>query len=218
MPFSASALIPLLQNSDFTLWLYRSPDLKAEVAAAGYFNPASGRLRVGGLMLLQSGDAMAILPVRSNAATGPGVTLDGAVTPIAITRAIAQSFRITQVASAVVRTVVLAPIMTGIVVGSSIPVEAKVTGPVSQVVVTLRDSAGRVVPPAQTVNVEQGYALATLPTPPVGTGYRIRVEDTLDGSVSATSPAFTILPDLRLVLTESAARLALEEGGTLLQE
>lgn len=218
MPFSASALIPLLQNSDFTLWLYRSPDLRAEVTTAGYFNPASARLRVGDLMLLQSGDAMAILPVRSNAATGPGVTLDGAVTPIAITRAIAQGFGITQVASAVVRTIVLAPIMAGIVAGTSIPVEARVHGPVSQVTVTLRDGAGRVVPPVQTVPVSQGYALATLPTPPVGTGYRIRVEDVLDAAVSATSPAFTILPDLRLILAEDGTRLALEEGGTLLQE
>lgn len=217
MPYASTGLIPLVQNGGFTFWLYRSDDLRAEVTAAGYFNAAAARLRPGDLMLLQSADAMAMLPVRSNAITGPGVTLDGAVTPIGLTRALAQAFSITQVASAVVRTVVLAPIMAGIVVGTSIPVQAQIHGPVQQVTVTLRNGQGQVIPPVQTLNVSQGYVTAAIPTPPVGTGYRLRIEDPLDPSVAATTPAFNILPDLRLILSEDGLRLAQEDGSVLAQ-
>jgi len=45
MPFATHALIPLVQNGGFTMWLYRSDDLRAEVATPGYFNPAAARLR-----------------------------------------------------------------------------------------------------------------------------------------------------------------------------
>ncbi|MFL1461148.1 hypothetical protein ACI6QG_03015 [Roseococcus sp. DSY-14] len=217
MPFATNALVPLVQNGGFTMWLYRSDDLRADVAAPGYFNPAAARLRAGDLMLLVAADAMAMLPVRSNALTGPGVTLDGAVAPVALSRAVAQAFSITQAAQAVVRTVVLAPLLAGIVVGTAIPVQAQVHGPVQQVTVTLRDARGQVVPPAQTLGVSQGYVTTTLPTPPVGTGYRVRVEDPLDPAVAATSPAFNILPDLRLLLTEDGLRLAQEDGSVLSQ-
>lgn len=212
MPFSPAALLPLIQGSGFSLWHYRSADLRAEIAAPGYFNAAAGRLRAGDVLILQAADAMAMLPVRSNALTGPGVTLDGAVTPVAISRSVAQIFGITQAASAVVRTIVLAPLVAGIVVGTSIPVSAQVAGPVSEVVVSLRDAAGRLVPPARTVAVSQGYATLALPTPPVGTGYRIRVEDPLDAGLAATSRSFSILPDLRLVLAEAGLKLLQEDG------
>jgi hypothetical protein len=73
------------------------------------------------------------------------------------------------------------------------------------------------VPPAQTLTVSQGYVTAALPTPPVGTGYRIRIEDPLDPSLSATSRAFSILPDLRLVLSEEGLRLLQENGFAIAQ-
>ena len=79
-----SALIPLIQTGSFNLWHYRSPDLRTDIATPGYFNAAAGSLRPGDVMILQAADAMAILPVRSNALTGPGVTLDGAVAPVAM--------------------------------------------------------------------------------------------------------------------------------------
>ena len=217
MPFSPNALIPLIQSGSFSLWHYRSADLRIEIAAPGYFNAAAGRLRPGDVMILQAADAMAMLPVRSNALTGPGVTLDGAVTPVALTRSVAQIFGITQAAAAVVRTIVLAPLVAGVIAGTAIPVQAQVNGPVSQVVVSLRDGGGRLVPPAQTLTVSQGYVTAALPTPPVGTGYRIRIEDPLDPSLSATSRAFSILPDLRLVLSEEGLRLLQENGFAIAQ-
>lgn len=217
MPFSPTALVPLIQTGAFNLWHYRSADLRADIAAPGYFAPALGQLRAGDVMILQAADAMAVLPLRSNALTGPGVTLDGAVAPVAIARSVAQRFGITQAAAAVVRTIVLAPLLVGIVAGTSIPVQAQVAGPVSQVVVSLLDGAGRLVPPARTLNVSQGYVTTTLPTPPVGTGYRIRVADPLDASVAATSRPFSILPDLRLVLAEEGQTLVQEDGFVLAQ-
>jgi len=217
MPFTASDLVPLIQTARFNLWHYRSLDPQAVIVAAGYFSPAAAMLRAGDVMIVQSADAMAILPVRSNAATGPGVVLDGAVTPIALTRSIAQTLRMVQSATAVVSTIILAPLMAGIIVGTSIPVQAQVVGPIQQVVITVRDAQNQVIPPALTVNVDQGYVTAALPTPPVGTGYRIRIEDALDTGVVATSRSFNILPDLRLILIEDGAKLLQEDGAAISQ-
>lgn len=217
MPFTASDLVPLIQTARFNLWHYRSTDLQAAIITPGYFAPAASRLRAGDLMIVQSADAMSMLPVRSNAVTGPGVILDGAVTPIALTRSIAQTFRMVQAAGAVVSTIILAPLMAGIIVGTSIPVQAQVVGPIQQVVITLRNAQNQIIPPAVTVNVEQGYATTTLPTPPVGTGYRIRVEDALDTGVVATSRSFNILPDLRLILIEDGGKLLQENGSAISQ-
>jgi hypothetical protein len=217
MPFSPTALVPLIQTGSFNLWHYRSADLRADIAAPGYFAPALGQLRAGDVLILQAADAMAVLPLRSNALTGPGVTLDGAVAPVAITRSIAQRFGITQAAAAVVRTIVLAPLLAGIVAGTTIPVQAQVAGPVSQVVVSLLDGAGRLVPPAQTLTVSQGYVTAALPTPPSARAIASASRIPLDPSLSATSRAFSILPDLRLVLSEEGLRLLQENGFAIAQ-
>ena len=217
MPFAPTALVPLVQTAAFSLWHYRSSDTRAEITSPGYFSAAISRLRVGDVMFAQASDALAILPVRSNAVIGTGVNLDGAVAPIALTRTVAQTLRMVQQASAVVTTIILAPIMAGIIVGTSIPVHAQVTGPISQVIVTVRNAQGQVIPPAQTVNVSQGYVTTTLPTPPVGTRYRIRVEDAGDTGVAAVSRSFNILPDLRLVLSERGDKLVQENGFALAQ-
>lgn len=217
MPFNASDLVPLIQTARFNLWHYRSADLQTTITTAGYFSPAAATLRAGDLMIVQSADAMAMLPVRSNAVTGPGVTLDGAVTPIALTRSIAQTLRMVQAAGAVVSTIIMAPLMAGIIVGTSIPVQAQVTGPIQQVVITLRDAQNQIIPPAVLSNVSQGYVTATLPTPQVGTGYRIRIEDALDTGVVATSRSFNILPDLRLILIEDDTKLLQEDGSAIAQ-
>ena len=67
-------------------------------------------LRAGDLMLLQASDAFALLPVRSGAVLGTGVTLDGAITPLKLARTAAQRFSTRQVATAVVRSLALAPL------------------------------------------------------------------------------------------------------------
>ncbi|MDB5378492.1 MAG: hypothetical protein JWR00_2938 [Rubritepida sp.] len=209
MSFIATDLMPLIQTARFNLWHYRSADLKATIVTPGYFAAAAARLQAGDVMIVQSSDSMAILPVRSNVAIGPGVTLDGAVTPIALTRTVAQTLRMVQAAGAVVATIILAPLVAGVIMGSAIPVQAQVAGPIASVVVTLRNAQNQVIPPQRTVLVDQGYATTTLPTPAVGTGYRIQVEDNEDRGILVTSRSFNILPDLQLMLLE---------GGKLLQE
>lgn len=218
MPFVANALVPLVQTAGFSLWHYRSADTRTDIAAPGYFAAAAVRLRAGDVMIVEASDALAILPVRANAVIGTGVNLDGAVAPVALTRSIAQTLRMVQQAGAVVTTIILAPLMAGIIAGTSIPVQAQVTGPISQVLVSVRDAQGAVIPPVQTVNVSQGYAITALPTPPEGSGYRIRVEDAGDTGIAVTSRSFNILPDLRLVLAEDGLRLAQEDDFALAQD
>jgi hypothetical protein len=217
MPFSSIALVPLVQTPGFSLWHYRSTDTRDQVTGPGYFLPAIDRLRVGDVMIVQAADSLAILPVRSNAAIGTGVSLDGAVAPVALTRSVAQTFRIVQAASAVVSSIILAPLIAGILAGTSIPVSAQVTGPISQVVITVRNAQGQIIPPAQTVNVSQGFVNAVVPAPPVGSGYRIRVEDAADTGIVAVSSSFVILPDFQLLLTEAGLRIVQEDGFILAQ-
>ena len=112
---------------------------------------------------------------------GTGVTLDGAVGPFNTVRAAAQGFRFGQAASAVVRTILLAPFAAGILAGTSIPVSASVVGPIAQVVFSLRDGSGAVIPPVRWPMWSVAAGRRQLPpAPPVGSGYRIRVEDAAD--------------------------------------
>lgn len=147
MPFSPANLGALIQGDGFTLWHYRTADTRAVAAAAGYFAPVAESLNTGDLVILQAADAMALLPVRSGPALGPGVTLDGAVGALSLVRAAAQRFSFSQTAQAVVRTLVLGPMAASMVAGSAFAVSAIVTGPVGQVVFTVRDSSGAAVPP-----------------------------------------------------------------------
>ncbi|MBD0275384.1 MAG: hypothetical protein ICV73_26080, partial [Acetobacteraceae bacterium] len=158
-----------------------------------------------------------LLPVRAGTALGTGVTLDGAVGALSLVRAAAQRFSFSQTAQIVVRTLVLGPIAASMAAGSSFAVSASVSGPVSQVVFTVRDTTGAVVPSAKTVAVTNGRAATSFRAPPVGTGYRVHVEDAQDPNVSASSRAFSVGPDLRLLLLEDDTRLLTEAGDRLVQ-
>ena len=217
MPFSPATFGALIQGDGFTLWHYRTGDTRAAVAASGYFAPVAGNLRPGDLVILQAADAMALLPVRSGSALGTGVTLDGAVGALSLVRAAAQRFSFSQTAQAVVRTLVLGPVAASMVAGSAFAVSATVTGPVSQVVFTVRDGSGAVIPSAKTVTVTNGRAATSFRAPPIGTGYRVHVEDAQDPTVSALSRAFSVGPDLKLLLLEDDATLLTEAGDRLVQ-
>lgn len=218
MPFIASDLSALVQGNGFTLWHYRTTDSRATVSAVGYFSPVAERLLPGDLLILQAADALALLPIRTGALLGTGVTLDGAVGPVNTVRSVAQRFSIAQAAAAVVRTIILLPFAAVITAGSSIPVSASVGGPISQVVFTLRDRDDVVIPPVRTVAVVNGQASTSFPAPPVGTGYSIRVEDAADPAIAAVSKTFTVGPDLRLLLQEDGGLLLLESGLGVLKQ
>ena len=217
MPFSSANLGALIQGNSFTLWQYRTTDTRAVVSAGGYFAAVAGSLKAGDLMVLQTADAVALLPIRTGPALGTGVTLDGAVGPLNTVRAVAQGFSFGQAAAAVVRTIILAPFAAGIVAGTTIPVSATIAGPISQVVFSLRDSTGAILPPVQLVTVVAGSAAATFDTPPVGTGYRIRVEDATDPALGVVSRSFNVGTDLKLMLQEDDTRLLSEAGDILKQ-
>lgn len=217
VPFSSANLTALIQGNNFTLWQYRTADSRAAVTAAGYFAAVAGNLKAGDLMVLQAADAMALLPIRTGPALGTGVTLDGAVGPLNTIRSVAQRFGFGQAAAAVVRTVILAPFAASIVAGTSIPVSATVLGPISQVVFSLRDGTGAIIPPVQVVAVVSGGASASFPTPALGTGYRIRVEDAADPSLGVVSRSFNVGADLRLILAENDTKLLSEAGDVLKQ-
>ena len=169
------------------------------------------------MVILQAADALALLPVRSGPALGTGVTLDGPVGALNLARAAAQRFSFSQTAQAVVRTLVLGPVAASMVAGSSFAVSASVTGPVSQMVFTGRDNSGAALPPSKTVTVTNGRAAATFQAPPIGRGYRVHAEAVQDPAVSASSRAFSVGPDLRLLLIEGDAPLLTEAGDRLVQ-
>jgi hypothetical protein len=217
VPFTPSSFAALIQANGFSLWHYRTTDNRATVSAAGYFGPAASSLKPGDLLILQAADAMALLPIRIGPALGTGVTLDGVVGPLNTVRSVAHRFSLGQAAAAVVRTIILLPLAAAVVAGSSITATAQVTGPISQVVFTLRDRGNAVLPPAQIVSVANGSATATFAAPPIGTGYRIRVEDAADPAIAQSSLTFSVGADLRLLLQEDGDWLLLESGDVLTQ-
>ena len=217
MPFAASGLTPLIQTSGFSIWRYVTADLRANVAAAGYFSTVASQFRPGDIMFLQAADALAMLPLRAGPAFGPGVTLDGAVTPLAAIRQAAQNFSLTQAVGAVVRTIILVPLSAGFIAGSSVPVSAQIQGPISQVVVSVRDAAGQVLPGSQLITVAGGFASAAMAAPPVGSGYRIRMEDALDPALAATSRTFSVAPGNASLGQENGFVIRMENGFALLR-
>ena len=217
VPFSPDDFGALIQSDGFTLWHYRTADTRAAVVASGYFAPVAARLSPGDLLILQAADALALLPVRAGPALGTGVTLDGAVGALRLVRSAAQRFSFSQTAQAVVRSLVLGPMAASMVAGSAFAVSATVSGPVSQVVFTVRDGSGAALPPAKTVAVRNGRAATSFQAPPIGTGYRVHVEDAQDPTVQALSRAFSVGPDLRLLLLEDDTPLLTEAGDRVVQ-
>ena len=217
MPFAASGLTPLIQTSGFSMWRYVTADLRADVAATGYFSTAAAQFRPGDIMFLQAADALAMLPLRAGPAFGPGVTLDGAVTPLAAIRSAAQRFSVSQAVGAVVRTIVLAPLAAGFIAGTTMPVSAQVQGPISQVVVSVRAANGQTVGTNQLITVAGGFAVAAIPAPPVGTGYRIRMEDALDPGLAAVSRSFSVAAPSESLKQENGFVILMENGFALLR-
>jgi hypothetical protein len=214
MPFIDAALTPLLTGSGFTLWLYRTADTRTTALGAGYFAPAAPRLETGDLILLQASDAVALLPVRSGDIVAAGVTVDTAAAPFRVNRTAAQRFSVRLAASAAAITVVLAPIAAGVVSNGTVAAQARVVGPITEVVFSLRDASGNPVRGPTTAPVSAGAASVTFPSPPVGTGYRMRVEATIDPAAVDTSPAFSVTAPFALLL-QSRGSLLLESTGRI---
>jgi hypothetical protein len=86
---------------------------------------------------------------------------------------------------------------------------------VAQVVFSLRDASGAVIPPLRPVAVQGGIAATSFPAPPIGSGYRIRVEDAADPAIAETSRSFSVAPDIAHLLIGTGDGLATEAGDPL---
>ena len=98
----------------FTLYLWGWA-LGAAVLVAGYFTPAAARLIAGDLIIVQASDSVSVIPVRISAQVAAGVVIDTTAAPFRVDRQAAQRFSVMQAASALVQTIVLAPLAAGLV-------------------------------------------------------------------------------------------------------
>jgi hypothetical protein len=215
MPFSPTGLSALSTAGTFTLWHYVTPDDRATVLAPGYFAPAALQLRAGDVIILTASDATALIPVRSGTEAGTGVTIDSAGTALNLLRSASLPFTITQSASIVARSIAIGSLPSSLVPGTVFAASASVTGPISQLVFSLRDGGNIEIAPAQTVPVVAGAASSNFTAPGLGGGYRIRVSDAADPALFATSPPFAVSSPPSL-LGEDGGRLLLESGGLIL--
>ena len=217
MAFAASSLAALIESNGFTFWRYVTTDTRATVTAAGYFASVAARMRAGDLLLLQTSDAMALLPVRTGPSIGPGTTLDGVVGPLATVRGASFSFTIGQAIATATATVTIAPVAAGIVVGGSVPVSAQVTGAIPSLIFGVLDGTGALMNSEVTAPVTGGSASAILAGLPLGSGYRIRARVPGNAALVASSAAFNIGADLQFLLQETNAHLLLQTGSGLKQ-
>lgn len=140
-----------------------------------------------------------------------------ALPPLSPPSAARQRFSITQAVGAVVRSIVLAPLVAGFIAGTTIPVSAQIHGPISQVVVSVRNAAGQTIVPSQIVTVTGGFATTAVAAPPIGSGYRIRIEDALDPSLAAVSRSFSVAPGAETLQQENGFMILMESGFALLR-
>jgi hypothetical protein len=215
MPYDNNALVPLMVNSGFTLWLYRTTDTRAQALAAGYFAPAAARLASGDAMLLQAADALTLTTVRVGTDVAPGLVVDSFAVPFRVNRSTAQRFSVRQLASAVAMTVLLSPLAGGYIAGGAIAAEASVAGPVAQVSFSISDASGATVRGPQAATVSGGSATATLTAPPAGSGYRLRVEAVGFPLLTDTSQPFTV-GDPFALLDQGGFALLAQDGGRIL--
>jgi hypothetical protein len=215
MPYDNNALVPLLVNSGFTYWLYRTTDTRAEALAPGYFAGAAARFSPGDTMLLQASDALTLTTVRVGTEVANGLVVDTFAVPFRVNRSSAQRFRVVQLATAVAMTLLLGPLPGGYIAGGTVAATASVAGPVAQVSFSISDATGATVRGPQTATVSAGSASTVLAAPDAGTGYRLRAEAVGFPALADSSVPFSVGEAFAL-LDQSGFALLAEDGGRLL--
>lgn len=214
MPFIATNLTVLSAANGFTLWHYRTTDSRAQVQAADYFGPASGHMRAGDIVMVQTADATIMLPIRAGNLTGSGLTLDAAATAVELRRSGNLPFKLTLAANPQARAIILDAMPEAIEPGASIPVGVSIIGSIANLAFQIVNAAGTVLA-SQNAAVGSRRATALFPAQAPGGGYRIIARDVADPAHFSTSPPFAIGAPPRL-LTEAGQVLRLEDGGQLL--
>jgi len=214
MPFNLRGLAALIASDSVTMWFYTTTDTRSAVLAPGYFSAVADRLQQGNIIICQTSDALAFLPVRANGDVGNGLVLDAYAAPIRLTTGANHVANFTMAGLPVSRTLVLAPIGAGITVGREIPVSATVTGAVSSISFTLIDPDGATVQTKVSIPVN-GIANSTFTAPAIGNGYRIRASDTDEPAATMLSPSFVINSPYSILL-QSGSNVLTENGAELL--
>ncbi|WP_198373388.1 hypothetical protein, partial [Roseomonas rosulenta] len=137
MPFSALGLSALTSANGFTLWHYRTEDLRAEVLAPGYFAPAGAQLLPGDIVIVQASDSTALVPIRGGTIAGGGVTVDGSGSAPSLLRSASLVADIDLDATAVPRAIRLDTVAEVLFEGETLAAGATITGPIAQVTFTL---------------------------------------------------------------------------------
>ena len=104
---------------------------------------------------------------------------------------------------------------SGLYVGRSFTVGARISGPVTTLVFTMLNAANAVIAGPTLVPVASGGASTTFTAPDPGSGYRIRVADAQEPLAAQTSASFVVTEPLAL-LTESGATISAQQGGEML--
>ena len=219
MPYDARGLMPLLATSPFAVWHYRTSDNRADVMSAGYFSAAAGQLRPGHLVILQAGDAMTFLPVRDGGTVGDGLVLDTALAPQRAECSASIHLGARGTATAVLHVLELDAPSNPSQAGEMLTAGATVTGPSRALRFTLVDASGNVVSGPVQGSVSFGRAEVELPAPRTGDGYRLRVLDVDEPSLSRMSSLFSVLRSgtgASGLLTEGGDVLRSENGDRLL--
>ena len=214
MSFIANSLISLVAADSFTLWLYKTTDSRATVLSPGYFNGAAGRLLPGHMVVVQAGDATAILPVRNNGEVGNGIVVDANSAPLRLTGAATLGIETDLSVTAVARGVTLGAMPSGLNEGQNFTVRASASGATTTLKFSVLNSLGAPVLGPTSVPVAAGSASATFAAPTPGNGYRVKVEDALDPLVAQVSPSFVVLSAFALLL-ESGVSMLMEAGGRM---
>lgn len=214
MAFASPSLLTLASTGSMTLWYYRTADTRSAVLAAGYFAAAAG-LREGDVILLQGGDGLSLLPVRTGRAVGAGLVLDTGTAPLALSRQGTMRFGLGVTALPVLRAIRIDAVASPIPRGTAISLGASVEGPVASLVFRIVDAGGGTVSGPVTAAVGGGRAMASLDSPAIGTGYRVRAEDAVDPALFLLSPAFSVSLGPGL-LAEAGGALLTESGDRLL--
>jgi hypothetical protein len=206
MPFDASNMAALIASDTTTLWFYRTTDSRAAVLAPGYFAPVAPQLQSGHVVLAQTSDSLAMLPVRVNGGVGNGLVLD--VVGIPLARDAQASFAISGsfAAAAGFRTVQVDSPPAGLVMDDSFTIGASAGGNTASVLFRLLGPDGAVLATVPGVAVAEGRAEAGFAAPSAGTGYRIAVIDSDDSDALSTSESFASAPLLQMA-TEGGASL-----------
>ena len=170
MSFDASDLSALTSANGFTLWHYRTTDDRASVLAPGYFAAAATLLLPGDIVIVQAGDATALVPIRGGTLAGGGITVDGSGGAPALLRSGTLLMGVTLAAAATPRAIVLDPVPGIVFAGEPIAAGATLIGPIAQVTFALRDANGAEAATPQTVPVTAGRATAAFASPAPASG------------------------------------------------